>query len=190
VRSVVATQYRVHSTPPRTRRQVSRRVENQRRSTIMTELDIRTTDHQAVRQTPLKSRTGSAGRRPGRCDQREPECRRAADPSGPVAGRFEPGELVAIAGGSGAGKTHIAGDPRRTATAVRRAGFGTTASFVVPGSAPIPVSATCPRTTSSISRCPCVAHCATRRGYGCPRARRRPRRSGCSGGDHAGPRPG
>ena len=80
---------------------------------------------------------------------------------------IEPGELVAIAGGSGAGKTTLleilAGLQPPSAGQVRHNGV-----VAAPGSMPIPGSATCPRTTSSTSKCPCAAHCATPRGYGCP----------------------
>ncbi len=91
---------------------------------------------------------------------------------------IEPAELVAIAGVERA-------RPRcwrssRDCNRRRPAKFNTTARFAVPGPGSMPASATCPRTTSSTSRCHCAAPCATPRGYGCRRAHRRPRRTGSS----------
>ena len=145
--------------------------------TIMTEL-TREPPTSAVRHAP-SARHPKRRRRAGRCSQRQPACRRAADPAEAVAvdrtrrvGRHRRRQW--------SGKDHVAGDPRGTATTVCRGGSARRRRSRCPSRAPIPGSATCRRTTSSTSRCPCAARCATRRGYGCPRAHRRPRRTGWS----------
>ena len=90
---------------------------------------------------------------------------------------IEPGELVAIAGGSGAGKTTLleilAGLQPPSAGQVRHDGSVRSARLGADSRIGY-----VPQDDIIHLEMPCAAPCATRRGYGCPRAHRRPRRTG------------
>ena len=137
-------------------------------------ITLQRNDHRSHRWSTTRSRGDSAQRRTGRCDRRQPARRRAADPPQAVALGANPASWSRSPAAAERGK------PRcwrfsRDCNRPRPGKFGTTASRAVPASAPAPLSATCPRTTSSTSRCPCAARCGTRRCYGCPPAHLRSR---------------